>query len=92
MSANPTPDPGGDTVRKRRLQIARLASTAKRLGLACFVVATVVLMTGLATTFSDTVSNAVVVLLVVGSVILAPAIILGYATTSAERQDRQRGI
>lgn len=92
MSRKSIPDPGGDTVRERRAQIARLASIAKRLGLACFLVATVVLMIGLATTFSEAFSNAVVALLVVGSVILAPAIIFGYATTSAERQDRQRGI
>lgn len=82
----------GDTVRVRRAQIARLASTAKRIGLACFLAATGVLMVGLATTFSDAVSNLVVALLVLGSVILAPAIILGYATKAAERQDRQRGI
>jgi hypothetical protein len=55
-------------------------------------VATGVLVVGLATTFSDAVSRIVIACLVLGSLVLAPAIILGYATKAAERQDRERGV
>lgn len=81
-----------DPVRRRRAQVARLASAGKRLGFALFGLATVVLVTGLLTTFSAGVSAVVVACLVAGSIVLAPAIIFGYATKAAERQDRERGL
>ena len=34
----------------------------------------------------------ITVCLVVGSILLAPAIVLGYAVKAAEREDRERGI
>ncbi|MGI8758434.1 MAG: hypothetical protein ACR2K0_03930, partial [Acidimicrobiales bacterium] len=80
--------PGDDPVRQRRAFAARLASRGKRLGFTLFLVATGVLVVGLTTTFSDAVSRIVIACLVLGSLVLAPAIILGYATKAAERQDR----
>ncbi len=82
----------GDPVRARRARIARLAVAGKRLGYLLFLTATVVLAVGLATTFTDTYSGVVVGCLVAGSVVLAPAIVFGYATRAAERQDRERGL
>ncbi|MDQ3306151.1 MAG: hypothetical protein M3535_09275 [Actinomycetota bacterium] len=81
-----------DPVRERRARVARLAVGGTRLGYLLFAVATVVLVTGLATNFSETVAGVVVACLVTGSVVLAPAMILGYATRAAERQDRERGL
>lgn len=81
-----------DPVRQQRARIDRLASTGKRLGFALFGLATVVLVAGLLTTFSDLVAAVVVACLVAGSIVLAPAIIFGYATKAAERQDRERGL
>ncbi len=81
-----------DPVRRQRARLSRLASTGKRLGFALFGLATVVLVVGLLTTFSEGVAGVVVACLVVGSIVLAPAIILGYATKAAERQDRERGL
>ncbi|CAN5180154.1 hypothetical protein BH24ACT1_BH24ACT1_03010 [soil metagenome] len=81
-----------DPVRRQRVRVARLASAGKRLGFALFGLAMVVFVAGLLTTFSDSVANTVVACLLVGSLILAPAIILGYATKAAERQDRERGL
>ncbi len=83
---------GLDPVRQQRARLSRLASAGKRLGFALFGLATVVLVAGLLTTFSDGVSAVVVACLVVGSLVLAPGIILGYATKAAERQDRERGV
>ena len=81
-----------DPVRRQRAQVARVASAGKRLGFALFGLAIVVFVIGLATTFGDVVADTVVACLIVGSAVLAPAIILGYATKAAERQDRERGI
>ncbi|CAN5814032.1 hypothetical protein BH23ACT1_BH23ACT1_10510 [soil metagenome] len=81
-----------DPVRRQRAQVARVASAGKRLGFALFGLAIVVFVIGLATTFSDVVADTVVACLIVGSAVLAPALILGYATKAAERQDRERGI
>ncbi len=81
-----------DHVREQRARLARLAVLGKRAGYLLLAVAVVVFMAGLATRFSDTVSDIVVACLIAGSVILAPAIILAYAARSAERQDRERGL
>lgn len=91
MAAPRTPA-DDDPVRRRRATIDRLAVAGKRLGYLLFLAATVILVAGLATTFNDAVATAVVSCLVAGSAVLAPAIIFGYATRSAERQDRQRGL
>ena len=50
------------------------------------------LVAGLATTFTPGLARAVVACLVGGSVVLAPAIVVSYATRAAERQDRERGL
>lgn len=81
-----------DPVRQQRARVAQLAAVGKRVGFALFGGAMVVFVVGLLTTFSDAVADTVVACLVVGSVVLAPAIILGYATKAAERQDRERGL
>jgi hypothetical protein len=80
-----------DRIREQRARVARVAVAGTRLGYLLFAVATLVLVAGLATSFSDTVATVVLVCLVAGSVVLAPAIVLGYATRAAERQDRERG-
>lgn len=82
----------GDPVRARRARIARLAAAGKRVGYLLFLGATVVLVVGLATTFTEALARVVVACLVVGSLVLAPAIVLAYAARSAERQDRERGL
>ena len=81
-----------DPIRQKRARVARLASAGRRTGFALFGLATVVLVVGLLTTFTDGLAAVVVTCLLAGSVILAPAIIFGYATKAAERQDRERGL
>jgi hypothetical protein len=51
----------------------------------------VFVVVGLVGTFSTTVATGAIVCLIAGSIVLAPAIILGYAVNAAERDDRRRG-
>jgi hypothetical protein len=80
-----------DPVRARRAQVARYTALAKRIGYGLWLVAIAVYAYGVVTTFTETVSAVVIGCLVVGSVVLAPAIILGYAVKAAERHDRELG-
>ena len=82
--AGPTDDP----VRARRRQIARWSLLANRIGDLCFGVAIAVFVFGFAIGFTPATVSVVVVAMVVGSVLLAPAIVLGYAVKAADREDR----
>lgn len=42
--------------------------------------------------FTSTMSTLIIGLVIIGSILLAPAIILGYAIKAAERDDRERGL
>ena len=81
-----------DPVRQRRAQIARVVGLAKRTGYVCFFLSLVLFGVGLVTDFPDLVATTIVLLLVAGSLTLLPAIILGYAVRTAEREDRARGL
>ena len=80
-----------DPVRARRALVARWTLLANRIGYLCFAVAVAVFLIGFALGFSGVVVAVVVVSLVVGSLLLAPSIILGYAIKAAERDDREHG-
>jgi hypothetical protein len=80
-----------DPVRARRAQWARAAALGQRAGYAAFAVAVVAFAVGAATGLTDTVVVVVIGALAVGSLVLAPAIVLGYAVRAAERDDRERG-
>ncbi len=81
-----------DPVRARRQQVALWTKRANRLGYLCFGIAIVTFVVGFIVSFNSTVSTVVVVSMIVGSVLLAPAIVLGYAVKAAERDDRERGL
>jgi DMSO/TMAO reductase YedYZ heme-binding membrane subunit len=81
-----------DPVRERRRQVARWTQLANRLGYLCFGVAIVTFVIGFFVSFNSTVSTVVITSMLVGSVLLAPAIVLGYAVKAAERDDRERGL
>ncbi len=81
-----------DPVRVRRQRIAKYTKLANRLGYLCYGVALVTFIIGFVGSFNETVSTIVITSLIVGSVLLAPAIILGYAIKAAEREDRERGV
>jgi hypothetical protein len=88
---DPVNDPSPDPVRVRRAQVARLASIGQRAGYLLFAVALVTFFVGLATSFSGGVVLLIELCLLVGSVLLAPAIVAGYAVKAAERDDLEHG-
>ncbi len=93
MSApEPGSGSGDDPVRARRRQIARWTLLANRVGYLFFALAIAVFVIGFALGFTPPVVTVVVVSLVVGSILLAPSIVLGYAVKAAEREDRERGL
>ena len=65
-----------DPILVRRARFAHLARFGQRLGYLAYGVAILVFVMGMATGFNDVVANTLVVLLVVGSFVLAPAIVL----------------
>ena len=82
---------GSDPVRARRARIARAVEVAQRVGYGLFGVAVVGFVVGFAVGFDGAHVAVVVTALLVGSAVLAPAIVLGYAVKAAEREDREQG-
>ena len=80
-----------DPVRVRRAQIARAASVAQRIGYLLFAAAVVIFFIGFFAGFTSTLVTTIVVLMVIGSALLAPAIVAGYAVKAAEREDLENG-
>jgi hypothetical protein len=86
-----TPPSAHDPVRARRAQVARWSLLANRVGYLLFAVAVAVFVMAFATGFTGPMVTIITVSLVVGSLLLAPSIVLGYAVKAAERDDRERG-
>jgi hypothetical protein len=79
-----------DPVAARREQVRRGALIANRVGYLLFGAAIAVFAIAFAVGFSGPLVTVVTACLIVGSLLLAPAIILGYAVKAAEREDRER--
>jgi hypothetical protein len=77
-----------DPVRQRRAQAARLASLARRAGWSLFGLAVVAFAFGLVAGLTGVVVVVVVGGIALGSVLLLPAIIVGFGVSAAEREDR----
>ena len=71
----------------RRAQLQRLATLGQRVGYLCLLVAIVAFFIGLATSY-ETWGTVVVVAMLLCTLTLAPAIVLGYAVKAAAREDR----
>lgn len=76
-----------DPVHRRRRSIAVWTRRANRTGYLFFGVAIVVFVVALATEFSGTMAALVTASMIIGSILLAPAIVLGYAIKAAEKED-----
>ncbi|CAB4607111.1 unannotated protein [freshwater metagenome] len=85
------PDYSNDPVRMRRAQIARAASLAQRIGYLLFGIAVVIFFVGFFAGFTGVLVTAIVALMAIGSALLAPAIVAGYAVKAAERDDLENG-
>jgi hypothetical protein len=81
-----------DPVLERRARIAQLVALGKRVGYGLFAVAIVAFLLGFAIGFGGATGTVVVTSIVVGSIVLAPAIVFGYGVKAAERDDRARGL
>lgn len=81
-----------DPVRARRAVMGRLARLGKRLGYAFLGVALAAFMFGAFGDLTPGIVTVVVAALAVGSVLLLPAIVIGYGVRAAEREDRERGV
>ena len=79
-----------DPIEVRRARFARAAQLGQRGGWACFAVAVAAFIVGAVVDFNGAIVAVVVSALVAGSLLLAPAIVIGYAVRAAEREDRER--
>lgn len=78
----------GDPVLEKRARIARLVSMGQRIGYGLFGLAIVVFLVGFFVGMEPWAVTLIVVSLVIGSIVLAPAIVFGYAVKAADRADR----
>jgi hypothetical protein len=83
--------PESDPVLARRAQIARLALVGQRIGYLLYGAAIVLFVVGFIVGFTPAVVTTIVAMMIVGSFLLAPAIVAGYAVKAAAREDRERG-
>ena len=88
MARRPLPDPGEDPVLARRAQIARWVDLGQKVGYGLFAVSVVAFLVGFVVGLEDWVVTLIVTCIVVGSIVLAPAIVFGYAVKAADRADR----
>lgn len=80
-----------DPVRARRAQVAKWTLLANRVGYLFIALAMALFFIAFAIGFSPTMATLVIITFVIGCVLLAPSIIVGYAVKAAERDDRERG-
>jgi hypothetical protein len=83
--------PSDDPILARRARIARLVVAGKRVGYSLFGIAIVAFVIGFFAGFDGVTGPLIVACIVVGSIVLAPAIVFGYGVMAADREDRERG-
>lgn len=81
-----------DPVRLKRQKVAKYTLLANRIGYLFYALAIATFIIGYAVSFNGAVLAIVIGSLIIGSALLAPAIVLGYAVKAAERDDRERGL
>jgi hypothetical protein len=88
----PAPGPAAttDPVLVRRRQIARWADLGQRIGYLLFGVAVVLFVVAATTDLPSAIVTSIIVTMVLGSLVLAPAIVVGYGVRAADREDRER--
>ncbi|MCU1395393.1 MAG: hypothetical protein JWM34_3821 [Ilumatobacteraceae bacterium] len=93
---DPAPQPSAppvvDPVRARRAAVAKWNTLATRVGYALYLLAVVMFFVALATSFSSGKVTVITTSMIIGSVLLAPAIVVGYAVKAAEKDDVARGL
>lgn len=77
-----------DPILAERAKVAALVSRGMRAGTALYVLASTIFFIGFATGFTKPQTFIIVALLVVGSLLLAPAMVFNYGVKAANRADR----
>ena len=91
-TSRPTSELASDPVLVKRAFISNWAKRAGRLGYSFFGISTVAVIWGLTVEFTPNASRVASAGLIVGSIILAPAILVQYSVKAAVRDERERGI
>jgi hypothetical protein len=84
--------PDNDPIRARRAKVAHYNLLANRIGYLFYAVSMSTFIMAFAFGFQGPLVTVVIATLIIGSVLLAPSIIIGYAVKAAERDDRERGL
>ena len=79
-------------MRARRALVAKWNTIATKVGYALFAIAIVMFFVALTTDFSSGKVTIITTSMIIGSVLLAPAIVVGYAVKAAEKDDVARGL
>ncbi|MDP6965012.1 MAG: hypothetical protein QGI12_03680 [Acidimicrobiales bacterium] len=74
----------------RRKQASLIANTGRKIGYSIFFLSLIIFAIGLTVEFNDLVAKTLTVLLIVGSIVLAPSILLHYAVRGAEREEKEQ--
>jgi hypothetical protein len=84
--------PAADPVRERRARIARVVRIGLGAGYGLFGAAVVLFLVGMVFGYTTRLTSMIVSALVVGSIVLAPSIVMNYAVRAAEKDDVARGL
>lgn len=76
-----------DPVLVKRARIAKLVAVGQRLGYLLFLAALILFVIGFVVGFNSALTTTITGCLILGSLVLAPAIVFGYAVKAAERAD-----
>jgi hypothetical protein len=80
-----------DPVLVQRARMQRFAQTGQRFGYSLFGIAVLLFFVGFPTGFPSWLITTIIACLAVGSIVLAPAIVIGYGVKAADREDRETG-
>jgi hypothetical protein len=81
-----------DPVRVKRAKIAKWTLLANRVGYLFVALAMALFLMAFVLGFNSTMATLVIISFIIGCVLLAPSIIVGYAVKAAEREDRENGL
>lgn len=77
-----------DPVLERRRSIGRIAELGKRIGWMLFGAAVVAFVVGFIVGFRPWLTTAIISALVIGSLVLAPAIVFSFAVAATDREEQ----
>lgn len=77
-----------DPVLERRERLRRLADLGQRIGYCCFAAAVVLFVIAFFMQFPAWLVTVIVAAMAIGSLVLAPAIVIGYGVKAADADDR----